>query len=86
MRVKLCNQKGEVCVIRKIFYIIGGMYMDLLKENEAFCVGVAFGVDLYQRKIIEAHRRGKPLMVDGNLYYLEDGRERLARVIDEICK
>lgn len=60
--------------------------MNELQRDEAFLIGVAFGLDLYQRKIIAAHVRNKPLLIDGNLYYLEDGRERLARVIDEICK
>ena len=61
------------------------MNMNELLENEAFCTGVSVGLHLYQRKVIAAHESGKPLLVNGDLYYLEDGRERLARVINEIC-
>lgn len=60
--------------------------MEELFENEAFCVGVTFGLSLYQRRIIEAHKRREPLLIGDNLYYLQDGRERLQAVIDEICK
>lgn len=60
--------------------------MEELLENEAFCAGVAVGIGIYQRKVITAHVRNEPLLIDGKLYYLEDGREQLARVIDEICK
>lgn len=67
--------------------MIGGLYMKESQENEAFCVGVAVGLDLYQRKIIAAHERDQPLLIDGELYYLHDGRERLLQeIIDEICK
>lgn len=62
------------------------MNEQLFKSNE-FCMGVAAGLDLYQRKVIEAHRKREPLMINGNLYYLQDGRERLLQeMIDEICK
>lgn len=56
------------------------------KENEAFCTGVSVGLQLYQQKVIAAHESGKPLLINGDLYYLEDGRERLERVINEICQ
>lgn len=54
--------------------------------ERAFCNGVAVGICLYQRMIISAHERKKPLIVGENLYYLETGRERLERVLHEICK
>lgn len=60
--------------------------MDDLMENEAFCNGVVVGICLYQRMIISAHERKKPLIVGENLYYLETGRERLERVLHEMCK
>ena len=52
------------------------MNMNELLENEAFCMGVAAGLDLYRRKVIAAHERGQPLLIDENLYYLQDGKER----------
>lgn len=62
------------------------MNMRELQESEAFCVGVTFGIELYQERIIEAHRRRLPLMIDGDLYYIQSGRERLQEVIDKICQ
>ena len=61
------------------------MNMNELLENEAFCVGVAVGLDLYRRKVIAAHETREPLMINGELYYLLDGRERLLQeIINEI--
>lgn len=54
--------------------------------ERAFCSGIAVGISLYQRVIVSAHERKKPLIVGENLYYLENGRERLERVLREICK
>lgn len=55
-------------------------------ENEAFCCGVSVGVALHQQKVITAHERKEPLKIAENLFYLETGRERLERVLREICK
>ena len=63
------------------------MNMNELLENEAFCVGVAVGRDWYRRKVIAAHEKREPLMMNGELYYLQDGRERLLQeIINEISK
>lgn len=62
------------------------MNEQLFRSNE-FCMGVAVGLDLYQRKVIETHRKREPLMINGDLYYLQDGRERLLQeIINEICR
>ncbi len=58
---------------------------DLL-ENEAFGVGLNVGINLYQQKVIAAHERKEPLIVDDSLYYLQSGRERLAEFFEKICK
>jgi len=55
-------------------------------ENELFCAGVNVGVRLYQSKLVDAHKRKEGLLVDGDLYYLESGKERLERILNEICK
>ncbi len=60
--------------------------MDELLENEAFVNGIIVGINLHQKRVIEAHRRKEPLKVGENIYYLETGRERLERVLHEICK
>lgn len=60
--------------------------MKELLENEAFCTGVAVGIDLYQCRVVNAHDRKEPLTIDGELYYLQTGRERLQEVLDRICR
>lgn len=60
--------------------------MSDLLENEAFCTGVAVGVVIHQQKVITAHERKEPLKIGDNLYYVQDGRERLAEVLEKICK
>lgn len=54
--------------------------------ERAFCNGIAVGIALYQMVIISAHERKKPLKIGDNLYYLQDGRERLAEVLEKICR
>lgn len=61
------------------------MEKDLL-ESEAFVSGIAVGINLYQTKVVQAHDRKESLTIDGNLYYLESGQERLERVLSEMCK
>lgn len=60
--------------------------MSNLLENEAFCVGVNVGINLYQQKVVSAHEKKKPLKIGDNLYYVQDGRERLAEVLEKMCK
>ena len=51
-----------------------------------FCNGIAFGICLYQMAVVTAHRSKKPLKIGDNLYYVQDGRERLAEVLEKICR
>lgn len=60
--------------------------MSDLLENEAFCTGVAVGVAIHQQKVITAHERKEPLKIGDNLYYLQSGRERLAEMLNQICR
>lgn len=55
-------------------------------KNEAFCTGVAVGVVLHQQKVVIAHERKEPLIIGDNLYYLQDGRERLQEFLEKICR
>lgn len=60
--------------------------MKELLESEAFCVGVNVGISLYQQKIVTAHERKEHLKIGDNLYYVQDGRERLAEMVEKICR
>lgn len=55
-------------------------------ENEAFFIGMAVGISIYQQKVITAHKRKEPLRIGDSLYYLQDGRERLQEMIEKVCK
>lgn len=54
--------------------------------ERAFCNGIAVGICLYQKAVVTAHKQKKPLKIGDNLYYVQDGRERLAEVLDKMCK
>ncbi len=60
--------------------------MTKLLESEAFCCGVAVGINLHQQKVITAHERKEPIKIGDTLYYLQDGRERLQEMIEKICR
>ena len=60
--------------------------MSDLLENEAFCTGVAVGINLHQQRVVTAHDRKEPIKIGDNLYYLQSGRERLQEVLEKICK
>ena len=57
-----------------------------LEENEAFFTGLLCGIKIFQQKIVTAHKRREHLMIDGNVYYVQSGRERLEEAIDKICR
>lgn len=60
--------------------------MKELLENEEFVNGVAVGVELYQNKVVAAHKRREPLIIGDTLYFLQDGRERLQEALEKICR
>ncbi len=64
----------------------GNLILTELLESEAFCAGIAVGIGLYQEKVIEAHKRKEHIKIGDNLYYVKSGRERLAEMLDKICK
>ena len=55
-------------------------------ESEAFCTGVAVGINLHQQKVVMASESKEPLKIGDNLYYVQNGRERLQEMIEKICK
>lgn len=57
-----------------------------LLENEAFCNGIAVGLDLYQCKVVHAHGRKEPIKIGDELFYLQNGRERLQEMLNRICR
>lgn len=60
--------------------------MNELMDNEAFYYGLICGINIFQQKIITAHKRREHLMIDGNIYYIQTGRERLQEMLDKICR
>ncbi|MCI9127811.1 MAG: hypothetical protein HFG28_11630 [Eubacterium sp.] len=59
--------------------------MDLQQKHEFFD-GLITGICLYQQKIISAHERKEPLKVGDELFYLQNGRERLAEFLEKVCR
>ena len=55
-------------------------------ESEAFCNGVAVGINLHQQKVVMASESKEPLKIGDELYYVQNGRERLQEMIEKICK
>lgn len=62
------------------------MSMDELMESEAFFTGVSIGIALHQEKVVNASKRKEHLKIGDNLYYIQDGRERLKEMLDKICE
>lgn len=60
--------------------------MDELINSKEFCIGVNVGISLYQNVVVKAHEQRSPLKIGNSLYYIEDGRERLKELLDEICR
>lgn len=60
--------------------------LEELEDNEAFFTGLLCGIKIFQQKIVTAHKRREHLMIDGDVYYVQSGRERLQEMIDKICK
>ena len=55
-------------------------------KSEVFCTGVAVGINLHQQKVVMASERKEPLKIGDELYYVQNGRERLQEMIENICK
>lgn len=60
--------------------------MNELMESEAFTIGIATGINLYQNKIITAHDRKEPLKIGDELFYFQTGRERLQEMMNKILQ
>lgn len=60
--------------------------MDGIFESQAFCNGVAVGINLYQQKVVTAQKNNEAIKIDGELYYIQSAKERLQDMVDKICK
>lgn len=60
--------------------------MNELTENQAFANGIIVGIGLYEQRIITTHARKEPMKVGDKLYFLQDGKERLEEVLNDICR
>lgn len=67
--------------------MIGGIRMsNELLENEAFANGIVVGIQLHQQRVLAAHRRKEPVKIGDEIFYLQNGRERLQELLEKICK
>lgn len=66
--------------------MIGGNGVLRKLIQRAFCNGVAVGIGLYQKMVVAAHEKKKPLKIGEDLFYISNGRERLQEVLEKICR
>lgn len=66
--------------------MIGGKGILRKLIERVFCNGVAVGISLYQKMVVPAHERKKPLKIGEDFYYISSGRERLQEVLEKICR
>ena len=57
-----------------------------LMESEVFCSGVVAGINLHQQKVVNAAENKEPVKIGDELYYVQNGRERLQEMLDKVCK
>ena len=60
--------------------------MDKSHEVNAFCNGMVVGINLYQQKVVTAQKNNESIKIGGELYYVQDARERLQDMMDKICR
>lgn len=60
--------------------------MENLLESEIFCKGVAAGINIYQQRILTAHKHKEPIKIADNLFYLQSGQELLEQMMKELCR
>ncbi len=60
--------------------------MKELSSSEAFCCGVSVGINIHQQMVINASKEKTHLKIGENLYYVQDGRERLKEMNEKICE
>jgi len=51
-----------------------------------FCSGVAVGINLLQQKVVNASKMKEPIKIDGELYYVQTGSDRLIEMLERICE
>lgn len=55
-------------------------------ESEVFCSGVVAGIGLHQQKVVNAAENKEPVKIGDELYYVQNGRERLQEMLDKVCR
>ena len=60
--------------------------MNELTENQAFTNGIIVGIGLCEQRIITTHEKKMPLAIGDKLYFIQDGKERLEEVLNDICR
>ena len=57
-----------------------------LMESEVFCCGVVAGIGLHQQKVVNAAENKEALKIGDELYYVQNGRDRLKEMLDKVCR
>lgn len=60
--------------------------LNMTDEVNTFYGGMVAGIKLYRKKVVLAHRNHEPIRIDGELYYIQNAKERLQDMIDKVWK
>lgn len=60
--------------------------MNETTESQAFCIGMAVGINIFQQKVVTAQKNNEAIKIGGELYYIQTAKERLQDMVDKICK
>lgn len=62
------------------------MEKEKMTYEEAYALGVASGVQQVHNKIKDHCKSGKPLLIGDDLYFIQDSRQHLIEVMNNIDK
>ena len=52
-------------------------------ESQDFYNGIVTGIRLHQQKVVIAHDKGEAIKINGELYYIQSGKERLQDLLNK---
>lgn len=72
--------------MRIILFVMEVEIMNETTESQAFCTGMAVGINIFQQKVVMAQKNNEAIRIDGELYYVQSAKERLQDMVDKVCK
>jgi hypothetical protein len=60
--------------------------MKLMFQDDAFKQGIVTGIKLMEQKILKACEEGKPIEIDGRVYFVKSDIQNLREIFDKMEK